>query len=236
MLRPLKLTCPPEDLFFLSDAHWHHDKPFILQPRGFATIEDHDSTLIRRWNETCTDTSTVFHLGDLMARADEALFWALVRRLRFKRLYLLWGNHLSGQKQAYLAALRAQFPNAFDETGQSAAHYEVYPLNVNVDGDPGRMVTFLPEYVEVNAGKTPLVLCHYPILSHHGIGHEAIHLCGHSHSGLPLTNKDTGKGLRLDVGVESFGRPVSLAEIKRHLAGRDLDIRDHHIPGGAPRT
>ncbi len=53
-------------------------------------------------------------------------------------------------------------------------------------------------------------------------------LCGHSHSNCHLTNKDTGQGLRIDLGVESFGRPLSLAEIKRHLAGRDIDSRDHH--------
>lgn len=236
MLKPLKITSSPDDLFVISDLHIHHDKPWIVQARGFTSIAEHDETLIARWNETVTDDSIVIHLGDLMARSDEKAFWALIRRLRFKRLLLLLGNHVSGQKQAYQEALRAQFPNAFPPpelpaSSAAQAHYEVYPLHVCVDGDPSRTVTFLPEYVEVTVAKQDLVLSHYPIISHHGISKGVIHLTGHSHGNLALTAAKTGQGKRLDVGVESFGRPVSLTEVVRLLQGRDVDARDHHRPG-----
>ncbi len=232
MIRPINLKgVAADDLWLISDLHWNHDK--LVTARGYSTPDEHNAALITAWNSVCAETSTVVHLGDLIFKTDEDGFWSLIRQLRFKRLYLLWGNHLSGQKQAYRTELCRQFPNAFDETGQNPDHYEVYPLHSAVDGNWERTVTFLPEYVELSvAGKQHIVCCHYPLIVHNGMSHgngpPVLHCCGHSHGSLPLTNRDTGQGMRLDVGFESFGRPVSLTEIRTHLAGRDLDIRDHH--------
>jgi calcineurin-like phosphoesterase family protein len=234
MLRKIKVNEPPHKVWFLSDLHYGHDRDFIYGPRGFKSVAEHDETLAHRWNALVSNDDVVFHLGDLMCNADVAKFWALMRRLNFKRLYILLGNHPSGQKQAYLEVLQGQFPNAFPPFEipanhmEDAGHYEVYPLFANVDGNPGKTVTFLPEYVEVSCVKEHLILCHYPIASHHHIGHGAIHICGHTHSNLPLTHKETGRGRRLDVGVESFGAPINLTEVKRLLQSRDLDIVDHH--------
>ncbi len=105
--------------------------------------------------------------------------------------------------------------------------YEVYPLTTTLDGGP-KQIVFLPDYVEININKQPVVLSHYPIISHNRMARLSWMLCGHSHQGCALTNKDTGKGLRLDVGWEGWRRPVSVAEIRRHLAGRDIDPVDHH--------
>jgi calcineurin-like phosphoesterase family protein len=225
MLKPIKVKCAEEDLFFVSDYHHGHDKPFILGPRGFTTVAEHDTTLQTRWNAHLNnDTSIAFSLGDLMMGADEAKFWLFCRTHNFKHLYLLWGNHPSGQSAAYKSLMKARFP---DSTVADQLLYEVYPLTHDLDGT-GRLVTFLPTFVELSACGERFSLCHYAIAAHHKQGNGAYHLCGHSHGSLPFTNVKTGQGLRLDVGIESFGRPVSLTQIKRHLAGRALDLQDHH--------
>lgn len=225
MLKPLSIKQPEHDLWFLADYHEGHNRNFIYEPRGFKTVEEHDRALQRRWNERLTDHSVIFHLGDLMLTADEERFWTFCRTHRFKHLYIMWGNHCSGQNAAYKRVMKARFPDSVEADGLL---YEVYPLSTCVDGNPHRQVTFLPTFVELSVGGQRLSLCHYALAAHHKQGHGAIALSGHSHGNLALTHKDTGRGMRLDVGVESFGRPVSLTEIKEHLRGRPLDVQDHH--------
>jgi len=236
VIKLLKFKGDESKYFFVSDLHYRHTKDFLWSKRKdakgnfYQNSEDHDSGIKALWNSVCNSESIVYNMGDIVfndSKGDH--FWSLLRQLNFREMYLLLGNHTSGQRQAYIAGMKFQHPNAFDIVdGVEQLTYEVYPLRVAVDGNPNKVVIFLPQYAEIQINSTQLILCHYPILSHNGMSHSSLHICGHSHSGCELTNKDTGKGLRLDVGVESFGRPVNLLEVKRHLQGRDIDSRDHH--------
>lgn len=225
MLKPLKIDHPEHDVWFMSDMHWRHNRDFIYGKRGFTSVEEHDENLVHRWNAHLTDRSVAVHVGDLLFNdSDGTFFKTLVRRLRFSTLYVGAGNHISGHLAVYKEAI-SQYPGALDG-GQ--LKYEVYPLTYHVDGNPNKRVVFMPAYFEMSVGGHHIVCCHYPILSFNKQSKGSLLVTGHSHSSCALTNKDTGLGRRLDVGVESFGRPVSLTEIKRHLSGRDLDLRDHH--------
>lgn len=225
MIKPIRISSEHDKVFFWSDMHIGHDRDFIYPPRGFKSIQEHDETLIARWNQTVPSDGIIFHLGDIMALADASKFWGLVRKLGFGTLYCLWGNHVSGQKQAYQEVLKVQFPNAFpsDDLPNKIGHYEIYPLWVDVDGNPDKKVCFLPEYVEVHAKKVVLTLCHYPISSWHHIGSEAIHCHGHTHN-----NLREKLPFRFDVGVEAQPRPVSLVEILRLTRGQTPAKVDHH--------
>lgn len=221
--KPIKLADNADNLFFMGCGHWRHDRDFIYTPRGFKSVAEHDEALIKRWNETCSADSTCFHLGDLIFNdSDGVEFDKLMLRLNFRRLYLLLGNHNSGQKKAYERLLASVLPSA-EFTGGCA-----YPIAHGVAGSADKMITFLPQYVEVEVNGDFLVLCHYPIYSHNKQAKGSYMICSHSHGNCDLTNKDKGQGRRLDVGVESFGRPVSLSFIKRHLKNRDLNSVDHH--------
>jgi len=227
MLKTLKISHPEHDIWFLGCGHWHHDRDFIWRPRGFTSVVEHDNALVVGWNAVCSPNSVCFLLGDTMFNSKAEDFWALMRRLRFRTLYHLWGNHHSGVRDAYKQVLQATHPGAVAPTDELL--YEVYPLSANVDGDPARQVVFLPTYVEASIGGHAYTLCHFPIVSHHGIGKGATHLTSHCHGKLPLTNAKTGQGRRLDVGPESIGAaPWSLQQIKRHLVSRNLDVPDHH--------
>jgi calcineurin-like phosphoesterase family protein len=228
MLKSLKISASPDSIWLWSDTHWQHDKFFILEPRHFATVEEHDTVLIERWNKTVSLDGTFIHLGDFCMRCDEPKFWSIVRRLNFKRLFMLAGNHNSGFRQAYETALKVQFPNAFAPTDGTVpagvyGHYEVYPLHVNVDGNPEKVVTFLPEYVEFTVGKIHFVASHYPLSSWHHMSHGSLMLAGHTHG-----NLKEKLSRRLDLGVEVFDHPVSLAEILRLTASQEIAKVDHH--------
>lgn len=226
MLKTIKITHPEHDVWFLSDLHWGHNRDFIWGKRGFASVEEHDETLVHRWNAHLTNRSVAVHVGDLVfADPDGERFKTLVRRLSFNTLYVGAGNHISGHVAVYKEAMNAQF---FGSVIDGQLQYEVYPLVYLVDGNPNKRVIFMPVYFELSVGGHHIVCCHYPILSFNKQSKGSTLITGHSHGSCQLTNKDTGLGRRLDVGVESFGRPISLTEVKRHLNGRTLDLRDHH--------
>lgn len=212
MLHPISIQHPEDDVFFTSDLHVGHDRDFIYGPRGFKSVHEHDETLIARWNETCSETSIVFHLGDLVFKDPEGKrFEELVRRLRFAVLNVMIGNHTSGHRQVYQRTLS----NYIVDPG------EVYPLHWDLA--PDRLVTFLPQYAEVKVNGQPIVLCHYPIESWNGMAKGTPMLFGHCHSSLRRTMPR-----RRDVGIEAYGRPVSLKRLLKDMEDEKPAVVDHH--------
>ncbi len=217
MLTPLTINHPAENLFFVSDLHWGHEKMAI--PRGFTSGLDHDNSLIHTWNERCDEESVVFHLGDLVFKdPDGARFESLTRKLAFKTLYLLLGNHVSGHKQVYKKLLAERLVDT-----DAPENTEVYPLvKAFRDGYEGKVV-FLPQYIEILVNKEPLVLSHYPIESWNGMAANSIHLHGHSHGNLIRKS-----ARRRDVGIECYGGPVSLRQLLTEMKDEKPEIVDHH--------
>ena len=58
-------------VFFLADTHFGDGNILRYENRPFATVEEMDRELIRRWNEKMGAGDTVFHLGDFSARGEE---------------------------------------------------------------------------------------------------------------------------------------------------------------------
>ena len=78
--------------FFTADSHFADS--YILRQRGhmFATLEDHDETLIARWNSVVAPNDEVWHIGDFAGEASRERCRAMFARLAgVKRL--VRGNH-----------------------------------------------------------------------------------------------------------------------------------------------
>lgn len=79
-----------------SDHHFGHkallDERMAVR-RPFASIEDHDETLIANWNAAVRPEDTVWHLGDFCYRCSEEYARSVFARLRGKRRFLVRGNH-----------------------------------------------------------------------------------------------------------------------------------------------
>ena len=81
--------------FVTADLHVGHRgilSPRMHKPRPFATIEEHDETLIACWNAVVRPDDIVWHLGDFAYRCTPAHALAVFRRLRGRK-FLIRGNH-----------------------------------------------------------------------------------------------------------------------------------------------
>ena len=79
------------EIFFTSDTHFGHSKPFLFEPRGFTSADEMDEVIIERWNNIVSPNDIVYHLGDTMLNNND-------NGVRcFKQLngqiFLIWGNH-----------------------------------------------------------------------------------------------------------------------------------------------
>jgi calcineurin-like phosphoesterase family protein len=87
-------------VLYCSDLHLGHR--LMCTTRGFATIEEHDETVISNWNKAVAADDIVWLLGDVSLRWDDKLRWKLGRLNGTK--HLIAGNHdavFPGHRDAY---------------------------------------------------------------------------------------------------------------------------------------
>lgn len=84
-------------IFITSDLHFGHNQPFLYEPRGFSSIEEHDEAIIENWNNVITPNDTVIILGDLMLNDNESGIKKL-RKLNGHKVIIL-GNHDSANRE-----------------------------------------------------------------------------------------------------------------------------------------
>lgn len=75
-------------VWFTSDHHFGHKRIIDLANRPFASVEEMDDEMIRRWNAIVAPGDTVYHLGDF-AFADHTPY---LERLKGQKR-LIVGNH-----------------------------------------------------------------------------------------------------------------------------------------------
>lgn len=75
-------------IWFTADHHFGHKRIIELASRPFASVEEMDDEMVRRWNAVVTKGDLVYHLGDF-AFADHNLY---LPRLNGQK-HLIRGNH-----------------------------------------------------------------------------------------------------------------------------------------------
>lgn len=212
MNKILKFDSKRQRVWFVSDLHYYHGKPFILGPRNYGTLNEAMQDLKQKWKQYVSPQDIVFNLGDLIVGAGDKTTEAMYEMLALPcaHHYFLWGNHNAGVKQFY--------DDAKADLG-FADNVEVYPLTL-----PGYNFTYLGDYAELQIDGQIVVICHYPIASWNHISKEAFMLHGHCHRNL----KDDIGLKRLDVGWDWQKRPVEWNEIVKELAPRKQKAVDHH--------
>jgi calcineurin-like phosphoesterase family protein len=84
------------DIWFTSDLHLMHNKPFLYEPRGFSSTEEMCEAIVERWNSVVKPDDEVYHLGDFALNDVDAAI-PYINRLNGK-IYWIIGNHDAEKK------------------------------------------------------------------------------------------------------------------------------------------
>lgn len=204
---PLLVKCDDEKVLFWSDTHFGHlcerwDVP-LWRMRGFSSVDEHDQTLIERWNSVACDESIAFFLGDFIFGPNTIQrFEKIVNELKFKTLHMMPGNHCSGWKQ--------HFEN-------NASTHGAWNLS------DSKRIIFVPNYIEAVVNKQPIVMSHYPLASFNGQAKGAWMVHGHCHGKLyhSTTMQNLYKAKIIDVGVENSPSPITFGGLKTFFKDRE---------------
>lgn len=80
-----------KNTWFTSDTHFGHKKCLQYCKRPFSSINSHDETLIKNWNNCVNPYDTVYHLGDFCFTGSTRAI-EILDRLN-GNIHLIKGNH-----------------------------------------------------------------------------------------------------------------------------------------------
>ncbi len=83
-------------IFFTADTHFNHANVIKYCNRPFASVQEMNEELVKRWNDTVSLTDEIYHLGDF-ALGSYNTTKDILDSLK-GRIYLVKGNH---DKQIY---------------------------------------------------------------------------------------------------------------------------------------
>jgi calcineurin-like phosphoesterase family protein len=201
-------------LYFTSDTHYGHSNICRATTRwseadnltrDFKSLDEMNSVLVDRLNDTVGQDDVLIHLGDWSFGGFENIK-EFRDRIVCKNVHLVHGNH-----DHHIRREKGDIQQIFTST-QDYLHLDVRKPN-------GKLTD-----------KFSLICMHYPIASWNGMNDGVIHLHGHVH--LP-PNLRVNQGKAMDVGVDGNNLyPISLEEIlsiMKNQPVRKLELpKDHH--------
>lgn len=183
-------------VFFTSDIHFGHENVIRFDGRPFASVEEMDAELIRRWNAKVGRGDLVYVLGDFIWKTRNEDAPSLIKSLN-GQIILIKGNH---DRFLHNAKAKAALAGVKD--------YD----NICVTLEDGT--------------KKRCILSHYFIPMYNGHFYQGIHLHGHSHFTdeadfeVDFAAKLNAEGIRneiYNVGCMYWNyEPVTLDEIIAH--------------------
>lgn len=138
-------------ILFTGDLHFGHENAIAFDGRPFASVEEMDTELIRRWNNKVDKGDLVYVLGDMIWKARNNDAPALIKSLN-GQIILIKGNH-----DRFLHNSKAKSALA------GIKDYDDICVTLN-DGTRRRVI-----------------VCHYFMPMYIGHRYNAIHLHAHSH-------------------------------------------------------
>ena len=90
-MKMMKINTAKQNVFFTSDTHFSHSNIIKYCDRPYASTDEMDADLIRRWNDKVGKNDIVFHLGDF-GMVNQKKLEEIVNKLN-GRIYLIRGNH-----------------------------------------------------------------------------------------------------------------------------------------------
>ena len=138
-------------VFFTGDLHFGHENVLAFNNRPFASVEEMDSELVRRWNNKVGKGDLTYVLGDMIWKTRNADAAELIKSLN-GQVILIKGNH-----DRFLHNAKAK------EALAGLKDYDDICVTLE-DGTKKRVI-----------------LSHFFTPMYNGHRHQAIHLHAHSH-------------------------------------------------------
>ena len=180
--------------YFTSDLHFGHQNIITYCNRPFSKAAEMDEILIDNWNSKIDPKDQVWIIGDVAFLSQEQIV-AILKRLN-GNIHVVLGNHDRNIRGPVLNFLASE-PVVYKE------------------------LTFAEP--RAPAGKQPIVLFHYPIMSWNRAYYKSWHLHGHVHS-TPEKRKRAGR-FALDVGVDGNNFfPYSYEEIFQLMNAPEKEV------------
>ncbi len=175
-------------IFLTSDFHLSHNRDFVYAARGFASVEEMNETIVKRFNEVVSPDDIVYILGDLcLGGGSEEVKQENKRLIESLNgdLKVVLGNHDTPARVALYQSCR----------------------NVQIFGF-ANMIQYK---------KYHFYLSHYPSLTSNwdddkSLKQRVINLCGHSHYTDPLKDMDKGPIYHVECDAHNC-YPVALDKI-----------------------
>ena len=199
--------------FFIADTHFMHEKiltaetDLIPHGRPFATIEEHDETIVRNWNSVVGDKDTVYQLGDFaLGKGNKKIlkcYYQMILHRLNGRKHLIVGNHDTKEIKEL-------------EGWESVTDLST----IKVRWTESKLEPLLGPIQNNHVQK--IVLCHYPLAAWGGSHYDGMswHLHGHMHN----TYERSPNRYYLDVGVDCWDfKPVEFEQIKE--AFKDIKFK-----------
>ena len=218
-------------IYFTADQHFGHARISELAERPFATVEEMNAELARRWNDVVGPDDVVLHLGDLaLGPIEESV--GLTAHLNGRR-FLVPGNHdrVSPATQSRRAIER--FTPVYEAAGWSilpeviegTRHgYRILASHYPYSGDShgtDRHTTHRPR----SDGGVPLLHGHTHARDHGPHGHE-FHVGVDAHDFTPIRFTLVDEWIRSLPGIETRLQAAT-REARTVLAG----VIDGETPG-----
>jgi len=183
-------------IFFTADTHFGHENAIGFDNRPFASVEEMDEELIRRWNNKVGKGDLVYVLGDMIWKTHNDDAPTLIKKLN-GQIILIKGNH-----DRFLHNAKAK--NAL------AGVKDYDDICVTLEDGTTRRV----------------ILSHFYMPFYVGHRYQAIHLHGHSHNSEECMQEELIKRTLVANGFETRAynvgcmhwdyEPVTLDEILRY--------------------
>jgi len=188
-------------IYFTSDSHFCHDREFLYGERGFASPQEMNEEIIKRWNEVVQPDDEVYHLGDVMLNDIEAGIDCL-NRLNGK-IHIIRGNHDSDAKVEKYANCR-----------------NVVSIEWATMIKKGKRMFYLSHFPSITSNFDD----NKPLKT------RIINLCGHSHTVDKFKDFDKGIIYHVELDAHDL-KPVSIEEILKDINEyyNNLDKNDHNV-------
>ena len=80
-------------IWFTSDWHIGHNKDFLYGKRGYCSIDEHDTAIIKNCNELVKPDDELWLLGDLALGINEAEWNRVYYSINCQNIHFIIGNH-----------------------------------------------------------------------------------------------------------------------------------------------